>query len=97
MDNLIAFSGAVNGNKIEGDAVRYDKEKGKFLGAFFGDGAEEMGGVISSAVKYGQKPNEKWGAVFGAKAFEVTKPGKPKDVPSIPKGPTSLGWSLERE
>ena len=95
MDNLIAFSGAVNGNKIEGDAVRYDNEKGKFLGAFFGDKADEMGGVISSAVKYGQKPNEKWGAVFGAKAFERTKPGKA--VPSIPKGPSSLGWSLERE
>ena len=94
-DNLISFSGAVNGNKIEGDAVRYDKEKGKFLGAFFGDNAEEMGGVISSAVKYGQKPNEKWGAVFGVKALEVTKPGKA--VPSIPKGPASLGWSLERE
>ena len=96
MDNLIAFSGAVNGNKIEGDAIRYDNEKGKFAGAFFGDNAEEMAGVISSAVEYnGKQPNYKWGAVFGAKAAEVTKPGQ--DLPGLPSGPGHLGWSLERK
>ena len=95
MDNLISFSGAVNGNKIEGDAIRYDNEKGKFAGAFFGDNADEMGGVISSAAKYGQQPNAKWGAVFGAKAAEFTKPNQ--DLPGIPSGPGALGWSLERK
>ena len=95
-DNLISFSGAVNGNKIEGDAIRYDNEKGKFAGAFFGDGAEEMAGVISSAVEYnGKQPNYKWGAVFGAKAAEVTKPGQA--LPGIPSGPGHLGWSLEKK
>ena len=94
-DNLISFSGAVNGNKIEGDAYRYDGEEGKFAGAFFGDGATEMAGVISSAVKYGQQPNDKWGAVFGAKTLKGPESGK--DVPSIPTGSKPLGWSLERK
>ena len=95
-DNLIAFSGAVNGNKIEGDAIRYDNEKGKFAGAFFGSGAEEMAGVISSAVEYnGKQPNYKWGAVFGAKAAERTKPGQ--DLPGLPSSTGHLGWSLERK
>ena len=94
IDNLISFSGAVNGNKIEGDAIRYDKEKGKFAGAFFGSGAEEMAGVISSAVEYnGKQPNYKWGAVFGAKAAERTKPGQA--LPGLPSSPGHLGWSLE--
>ena len=96
IDNLISFSGAVNGNKIEGDAIRYDKEKGKFAGAFFGSGAEEMAGVISSAVEYnGKQPNYKWGAVFGAKAAERSKPGQA--LPGLPSSPGHLGWSLERK
>ena len=94
-DNLISFSGAVNGNKIEGDAYRYDGEEGKFAGAFFGDGATEMAGVISSAVKYGQQPNDKWGAVFGAKTLKGPESGK--NVPGIPTGSKPLGWSLERK
>ena len=97
MDNLISFSGAVNGNKIEGDAYRYDGEEGKFAGAFFGDGATEMAGVISSAVKYGKQPNDKWGAVFGAKTLKAPDPVEGNKVPGIPTGPKPLGWSLERK
>ena len=97
MDNLISFSGAVNGNKIEGDAYRYDGEEGKFAGAFFGDGATEMAGVISSAVKYGKQPNDKWGAVFGAKTLKGPDPVEGNKVPGIPTGPKPLGWSLERK
>ena len=96
-DNLISFSGAVNGNKIEGDAYRYDGEEGKFAGAFFGDGATEMAGVISSAVKYGKQPNDKWGAVFGAKTLKGPDPVEGNKVPGIPTGPKPLGWSLERK
>ena len=96
MDNLIGFSGAVNGNQIVGDAIRYDNEKGKFAGAFFGDKAEELAGVISSSVKYnGSEPNAKWGAVFGAKATERSKPGQ--TIPRLPTGTGHLGWSLERK
>ena len=95
-DNLIAFSGAVNGNQIVGDAIRYDNEKGKFAGAFFGDKAEELAGVISSSVKYnGSEPNAKWGAVFGAKAAERSKPGQ--TIPGLPTATGHLGWSLERK
>ena len=89
-DNLIAFSGSVNGNKIEGDAIRYDDEKGKFAGAFFGKNAEEMAGVITSAAKYGMDPKEKWGAVFGAKA--TVKGATP---PALPGSGKPLGWKLE--
>ena len=89
-DNLIAFSGSVNGNKIEGDAIRYDDEKGKFAGAFFGPNANEMAGAISSAVKYGKHPKEKWGAVFGAK---ITSVGGV--VPALPGSGKPLGWKLE--
>ena len=92
-DNLIAFSGSVNGNKIEGDAIRYDDEKGKFAGAFFGKNAEEMAGVISSAAKYGMNPKEKWGAVFGAKA--TARPPKGADLPALPGSGKPLGWKLE--
>ena len=92
IDNLIAFSGSVNGNKIEGDAIRYDDEKGKFAGAFFGKNAEEMAGVISSAAKYGMNPKEKWGAVFGAKATSNPKGAK---LPALPGSGKPLGWKLE--
>ena len=96
MDNLIAFSGSVNGNQIVGDAIRYDNEKGKFAGAFFGDKAEELAGVISSSVKYnGSEPNAKWGAVFGAKAAERSKPGQ--TIPGLPTATGHLGWSLEKK
>ena len=91
-DNLIAFSGSVNGNKIEGDAIRYDDEKGKFAGAFFGKNADEMGGVITSAVKYGMNPKEKWGAVFGAKATVIPKGAA---LPALPGSGKPLGWKLE--
>ena len=91
-DNLIAFSGSVNGNKIEGDAIRYDDEKGKFAGAFFGENAEEMAGVITSAAKYGMDPKEKWGAVFGAKATVIPKGAI---LPALPGSAKPLGWKLE--
>lgn len=63
--NLIGFEGDVYGNTAIGIA-NYAGETGNFRGSFFGQGAEELGGNITSVSNSNGYGEGKWGAVFGA-------------------------------
>lgn len=65
--NLATFAGDVYGNTVVGTSAKVGtNEVGSFTGSFFGKGASELGGNISSISREQGYGDAKWGAVFGA-------------------------------
>lgn len=65
--NLATFAGDVYGNTVVGTSAKVGtNEVGSFTGSFFGVGASELGGNISSISREQGYGDAKWGAVFGA-------------------------------
>lgn len=64
---LASFKGDVFGNTVVGTANKTGtNEVGSLTASFFGEGAREMGGQISSISREQGYGDPKWGAVFGA-------------------------------
>lgn len=81
-DTLVNFNGQINDkNAVHGTAtLAYPTKEDKtasFHAAFYGTGAEELGGSFNSVTdgqKFGNITDSKgWGGVFGAKQLEKTK------------------------
>lgn len=76
--DLVTFTGNVNGNTVIGDSTKLGtNEKGSLTASFYGSGAEELGGNVSSIIRKDGYADPKWGAVFGATLEVVEKPKPP--------------------